>query len=538
MATKQSANKLQLFFRLIPILGVICIIAGFGLAISQARFDKASYITVGVGVLLFLTLFIRAEVANLKYYLHVVIYSALVLGVCVVAYLFASQHTQKVDLTTQRLYSLSPQTVKYLKALRKDVQITIFAQSQDPFDEVIDLYKGVTDKVKWRVIDARTHPIEARQFGNVVHNDDIYTTSSLKSKRLNLNELRGNYENVLTNAIIEVTREKNVKVYFLGGHGELAYEQQTAPTRAPTREASLAAFRNYLSQRAIATEKLDLGRTGFVPEDATLVVVAGPKSDLLSPEISALQNYLKKNGKLLVLLDVPTQNFSMPLTNLIEMLKGYGIDSPDKLIIDLYSAQLGANPAQPLCNWFNPEHPVTRDLGGRSSRLLLSVTRPVSVAQAPAGTNAVELLKSSDQSWTEDLAKVMANAHIAPPSTSSLKAQSLGVAVSAAGPAPAGANQPPADVKGGMRLVVYGNSELIQDSYLASNRLAVELMLNTVNWLSEQDDLIAVPPKQIKGTPIVIDEAQRRVIFFFVAILIPAGLFFGGLSYSLLRRRR
>jgi hypothetical protein len=66
----------------------------------------------------------------------------------------------------------------------------------------------------------------------------------------------------------------------------------------------------------------------------------------------------------------------------------------------------------------------------------------------------------------------------------------------------------------------------------------VELMLNTVNWLSEQEDMIAVAPRQLKGTPIVLDPAQLRVIFIFAVVLIPALLFFGGVSYSLMRRRR
>ena len=47
-----------------------------------------------------------------------------------------------------------------------------------------------------------------------------------------------------------------------------------------------------------------------------------------------------------------------------------------------------------------------------------------------------------------------------------------------------------------MRMVVFGNSEFIQDEYLARDRMAVNLMLNCVNWLSEQEDLVAVPPRQ------------------------------------------
>ena len=49
--------------------------------------------------------------------------------------------------------------------------------------------------------------------------------------------------------------------------------------------------------------------------------------------------------------------------------------------------------------------------------------------------------------------------------------------------------------------------------------------------------MIAVPSKQVKGTPIILDGAKLRVIFVFSVVLIPALLFFGGVTYSVVRRR-
>ncbi len=40
-----------------------------------------------------------------------------------------------------------------------------------------------------------------------------------------------------------------------------------------------------------------------MPDDATVVVVAGPKTDYFAPEVDALRAFLKKGGKLLLLLD-------------------------------------------------------------------------------------------------------------------------------------------------------------------------------------------------------------------------------------------
>lgn len=541
MNQQQNASKLKLIFRLIPVIGLLCILIGFGMAVRQARFSGPSYSIVGVGALLFLTLFIKAEVANLKYYLHVFIYSVLVLGICVVGYLFARQYTKKVDLTEQKFYSLSEMSTKYLKGLDKVVNITIFAPAPDPFREVMDLYKSVTEKVKWNVIDARTNPLEARKFGDAVRNGDIFIKSEAKTKKISVTELEENFENVLTNAIVEITRTKQLKLYFLAGHGEIAYEQTAqAGRRGEQAQASLGAFRAFLSQRAIETAQLDLGKTGNIPADASMVIIAGPKSDLMASEATALQSYLDKDGKLLALLDVPAQNFGVSMTNLTGLLKKYGIDAADKIILDLFSKQLGAQPVQPIAAWFDKEHPITKELGNRSTRFLLSLTRPVQATLDPVpGLQATELIKTSEKSWSEDLAKIAANERIRPPAQSEMKPQPLAVAVSKANTPPARPGMPaPPPAKGGMRMVVFGTSELIQDQVLAVNRTAVELMLNTVNWLGEQEDMIAVPPRQLKGTPIVLDPAQLRVIFFFAAVLIPAALFFGGVSYSMMRRRR
>jgi hypothetical protein len=63
-------------------------------------------------------------------------------------------------------------------------------------------------------------------------------------------------------------------------------------------------------------------------------------------------------------------------------------------------------------------------------------------------------------------------------------------------------------------------------------------MLNTINWLTQQEDIIAVPAKQVQGTPIHLTIAEKQLIFVLAVLLIPGILFFGGISYSLLRRRR
>jgi ABC-type uncharacterized transport system involved in gliding motility auxiliary subunit len=534
-------KQLKLLFRMLPVLGAICLVAGFALAIAQARFDLPALLALGVGLLLFLTLFLKAEVANLKYYLHVFVYSALVCGICVVGYLFARQYTRKIDLTAQRLYTLSDASRQALAGLKAPVTIMIFTPASEPFGAIRELYQNESDKVVWEFADALKDPVAARRMDKNVRNGDMFVVCGERKKRMGVQEILGqNNESVLTNAIIEVTRADKVKLYFLSGHGEVACERPAAGEDEKQAAPSLQAFRDFLVQRGIQTATLDLTQSAGVPEDASLVILAGPQRDLFAPEAAALQDYLsRRRGKLLVMLDVPARDFFAPMDNLTGLLEQWGIQTPNKVIIDMMSQSLGLSPLQPVLSAFAPDHPITRDLGKRATRSPLNLARPVLTGTLPPEMQAVELIKSSPDSWTEDLATVVAKVKIAPPEKSQWRAVPMGIAVGQ-GPPPQIPGMPMPQAKPGpsARLAVFGSSELMQDHFMAASQTAVELMLNTVNWLTEREDMIAVPPREIQGTPIMLDGAQLRVIFVLAVVLVPGALFFGGISYSLLRRRR
>ena len=90
--------------------------------------------------------------------------------------------------------------------------------------------------------------------------------------------------------------------------------------------------------------------------------------------------------------------------------------------------------------------------------------------------------------------------------------------------------------KGDSRLVVFGDSDFISNTYLglSGNK---DLFLNTINWLTEEKDLIAIPPKEIKGTPLILTKNQAKIIFWLPVVIIPGLIFvFGIVVYS--RRKR
>lgn len=541
----KKASQLKFFFYLVPVIGIFSLLAGIADAVWALGFDGLSVGLIGFGVLLFLTLFLKSEVANIKYYLNMTIYSLAVFAICVVGYMFSKNYMQQVDLTKNKMFSLSEQSANVVKRLKQDqVEVVIFTAdpriTQMMQTAVVELYNGAGRKIKWTFLDAKKDPLTTQKYGENIRNETILVKAGKKDKRLSLTEVMANPENALTNAVVEVTREKNIKIYFTTGHGEVAYDAPPPARRGEDEDAlpSLKAFKDYLGQRALPTAQLNLAQSGFVPEDASLVVLAGPVSDLLPTEEAALEKYLGADGKLLVLLDVPKTSIGASLDNMKGLLKKYGVDAPEKMVLDLGASQNTGSIALPLVSEMNAAHPITHDFG--NLMMILSQTRPIVAAtDNPAGYKVTELFKSSPQSWSADLAAVRASGgKVSMPAAGQLAPQSMAVAVSQAPPPARPGMPPPPEVKGGMRMVVFGNSDLIQDQFLLRNQFVVRLMMNSINWLTQQEDLIAVPPRQIEGTPIHLTNNELRLIFFLAVLFIPVGLFVGGVSYSMLRRRR
>lgn len=533
---------------LLPFIGVALLLIGFGWAIARAAFDNVALILCGLGLLLFLSLFIKTERANIKFYLHVILYSLLVGGICVVLYLFSMQYAGRVDLTKQNINSLSEATTQYLNALEREVQVVIFTPQVGPFQALANLYEAQSDQVQFEFHDAIKEPLFAQQFEERVNNGDIFVVAGENRKRLSVAELPQDFifqptvaENTITNAIIDVTRAEKTRIYFTTGHGEVSFYStpRAARNQQQPPQPSLAALRQALEQRAIETAQLDLASRGDVPDDASIVVIAGPKSDLFPAEREALDEYLRqRNGKLLVLMDPPDPVFPVEMPELMGLLNGWGVELPGEVILDMLGTMAGLDPIYPLFATFDPAHPITSQLSGYGRTFVTSLVRPVKQGTIPPEMTATVLLKSSPQSWSQDLEAIRGQEQINPPPQEQWSAQPYGLALEKQPPPRMpGMKMPPQGGAGFTRLVVYGSSSLITDDYLSVNELAVRLIFNTIDWLAEREEMIAIPPRQLEGTPIMLDAGQMRVIFAVAVVLIPALLFFGGVSYSVMRRR-
>jgi ABC-type uncharacterized transport system involved in gliding motility auxiliary subunit len=278
-----------------------------------------------------------------------------------------------------------------------------------------------------------------------------------------------------------------------------------------------------------------IAQTGAVADDAAVVIVAGPKADFLPGEIDALKKYLAKSGKLLLELDPADRVDSPPLTNLVVLSHDWGIDVGNDIVVDVsgMGQLIGTDQSVPVAASY-PSHAITQRF-----KYLTAYPFARSVTPVPGGVNghtAQGLVETSPRSWAEtDIKGLLTTGKVSFSAAGGDKQGPITVAaaVSAAAAATPGAA---ADApKPETRVVVYGDSDFAANAGLGiqGNR---DLFMNTIGWLSQQENLIAIRPKDPDDRRVTMTAAQQTNVTWLSLLFIPA-IIFGTGFYSWWRRR-
>jgi hypothetical protein len=183
-----------------------------------------------------------------------------------------------------------------------------------------------------------------------------------------------------------------------------------------------------------------------------------------------------------------------------------------------------------------PPHPITQRFG-----LLTAFPLARSASPVPGGVNghiAQTFVESSPRSWAEtDIKSLLTTGEVSLDESKGDKKGpiSIAAAVSAAATAPAAPGQPPDAPKAETRVVVIGDSDFAANSGLGiqGNR---DLFMNVVGWLSQQENLISIRPKEPDDRRITLTATQQTNITWLSLLIIPAAVFGTGV-YTWWRRR-
>ena len=448
----------------------------------------------------------------------------IVLGILVGLNWISNRQNKRWDLTAGGQFSLSEQTRQILGSLDQPLVIRAFyVNSSTEYRDRLDEYAYLSKQVQVEYIDADRNPIEAQKHGVTMAPTFLLEYAGRTERATSVDEQS------LTNALKKVVEGRAKKMYFIQGHGE-----RDPMASEPTGYSGVS---EALKNDNFEVAKLTLAQEGKVPDDATVVVVAGPSTDFLAPEMEALRAYLKRGGKLHLLFDPPEKGVGPGQPNLMGLAREWGAEIGNDVVIDASGVGqlIGAGPSVPIA--MPLQHAITDDFQLMTA---FPFARSVSPVDGGAdGRRAQTLLQTQPQSWAEtDVKSLYATGRPERNVDAGDKAGPVSIAVAAsapatdapAPPAPApAANTPATDApKPETRVVIVGDSDFATNRALGiqGNR---DIFLNMANWLAQQENLIAIRPKNPEERPLTMTADQQRMVFYFTLFIVPALLFANGI---------
>lgn len=434
---------------------------------------------------------------------------AIILGV---ANYFAHTHKTEIDLTKDKVFTLSDQTQKTLADLKEDVVITAFFRKDEAEAEVlkdlVDRYRTVSPRVKFETVNPDRAPNLVEKYKVTADGPRIVVESRGQDARIK--ELS---EESLTNAILQVATKDKKKLYLTQGHGE--------PKPDGAEGDGIKDTVGDLQSQGYAVEPVNLVETQAIPQDTALLAIIGPTQAFFPPEVELIKGFLQKGGKVLLMVDPNVT------TGLEELLKSFRLELGNNTILDVtqISSLLGQGPEAAIAFQY-AEHKAME--GMENVATLFKGARSVSTLPGDDSIQAIELVLSNQRSWGEtkiadgdwqwNVGELRGPVPMVALSTKDTK-------------------ETEGKLSDQMRLMVFGDADLATNQYrvMAANR---DLLLNSMAYLVEDENRISIRPKQRGASRIVLTPGQETLIAFLALDGMPVSLLAFGLGIWLVRRRR
>jgi ABC-type uncharacterized transport system involved in gliding motility auxiliary subunit len=424
---------------------------------------------------------------------NVVVYTVIVIAILGLANWFVSGHDHSWDLTPNKKYSLSPQTVKMLKDLNQDVTIYVFDRERS-FGErrdLLNLFSSSSHRVKVRYVDVDRQPSLAREYAVRTYGTIVVAAGGRHF------EAQSDSEEAISNALIRLLKGQRTAC-FIGGHGErdLDNTDRTGYSRLKKEFEN----ENYLTKSVTLLQKME------IPSDCSMVIVAGPKNDYLPQEVDTIRKYMTAGGRAMFMLDPGVE-----LPELSKLLADWNVTVRNDLVIDENPlAQIfGTEPTMPLILKYGSS-PIVQPISRQAS--LFPFTRSFAIGkESKPGVNVESVCDTSDASF--GVADFNPNMHqVSFRAGKDIKGP-LTVALS-------GTLSGEGEKKAEGRIIALGTSILPANAFLGfqANR---DLFMNMINWLSADVDLISVRPKPPESQHLMLTAAQMGKLLWLGVIGLP-----------------
>jgi ABC-type uncharacterized transport system involved in gliding motility auxiliary subunit len=439
-------------------------------------------------------------------------YIVVVFAIITVANVLANRYNKSYDSTSNKRYSLSEQTAKIVKGLKQDATISYYDQStkfQGAKDQ-LEQYANLSPKVHVAYVDVDKNPQLAREAGIKNYGTTIVKIGAKKEEAKSLTE------EGITGAFIRDLKNTTRTVCFVTGSGEHQIED--------SERSGYSRFKDLLGKDDYEAKSISLLQKAEVPADCTVVVIGGPTGDYQQPEVDALKKYVESGGRALIMLDPPLKIGRSEIADndaLTTLLTSWGVTLQKDLILDLNPiGQLaGLGPQVALVTTYATQ-PIVGEMKGTATGFPLARSMDIK----NEGKSSVEKMFSSSDS---SLATTKLNSPDIDPNDPKNKKGPLTIAA-------AGSYNTGKENSQG-RFVVIGSSAWAANSFLNFNGNK-DLALNTMNWLSSDEDLISIRPKPPEDRRVTMTRSQMNVVRITSQFILPLIVIFAGVSVWWRRR--
>jgi gliding motility-associatede transport system auxiliary component len=462
----------------------------------------------------------------------------LVLAIVVMVNFLSAHLFRRFYLSSQTRIELSSRTESILKSMTNRVTVTLYYDKQDDFYPTIvallNEYRSVNPNISVRTVDYVRDAGEAQKIkeqykfnsptdknliifdcdglGFKIANGDALTETELEpvpnstDREFRRKPVAFKGEMMFTSMLLAVTNPKQLKAYFLQGHGE--------PSLTDSSEQGYMKFAAILQQNYIDVQPLQLIGDNAVPDDCNLLILAGPTTALSDPELQKIDEYLAQGGRLFALFNYFSINRP---TGLEPILSRWGVS----VIADVVQEPKNTTSGQDVIVYNFSQHPVVEPLTGLALQLILP--RPIGAVDwknPPADAPKVDELAYSSSGST-----LAGEPGVAP------RNYPLMVAV----------EQKPvvgvANLRGTTRMIVVGDSFFLGNRQIDSgaNR---DFVGYAVNWLLDRAALLkGIGPQPVTEFRLTMTRAQLQKVHWLLLGALPgAVLLLGGLVW-LVRRK-
>jgi ABC-type uncharacterized transport system involved in gliding motility auxiliary subunit len=459
-----------------------------------------------------------------RYGAGAIVYSLLFVALIAGGNYVSSRRHHRWDVTEAGVYTLSPQSKKVVEALKEDLAVTAFVEGgiNPQLETLLESYQyAAPAHVKFRLVDPDKEP-------GLVDQMKITTAPSV-----NLQYGKESFvvtqptEETVTNGVIRVTRSVKKTVYFTEGDGEANIQEQQDPK-------GYSAAKLGLDQENYDVKTLLLPSAEQIPDDASVVIIAGPERPLTDHAIEILDGYLKRGGHLFMMVG-PRQGDA----RLVKLLADWGVKLGDDIVVDrevrlLEGPRLGVIPLSKTYG----THPITQNFHDYTVYPQTRTAEPD--AEGKKGLQATALVKTSPSSWAETKVEDLFTQQTASLDPEDRKGPvSVAVAVVAKlremgiTPPAGDAGKPAADEA---RLVVIGTPMFADNQQLVQSRLNGDLFLNAVGWLVGQEELVSIRSRSVRASRADLTQGMQVRVFYLSVLILPELLIAFGIAVWWRRR--